>query len=163
MTLRMILSWLIAFVLAAVLDPARGSAQNAYVTNYGSSTVSVVDTSTNTVTATIFVAPNPYAVAVSPRDNRAYITNPGSVEVIDTSRNIVLTTILVGSGATWNMSQRCRLYRHSGDPNGSRVYVGNRGLNSVSVINTKNMAITTIPVGAFPLGIAVAPNDRTSI
>jgi len=37
----------------------------AYVTNYGASTVSVINTATNTVTATISVGAGPQAVAVS--------------------------------------------------------------------------------------------------
>jgi len=50
----------------------------AYVANYGSNTVSVINTSTNTVTATIHVGTNPQAVAVNPIAPYAYVANYGS-------------------------------------------------------------------------------------
>ena len=37
----------------------------AYVTNYGSGTVSVIDTSTNAVIATVTVGTDPYGVALN--------------------------------------------------------------------------------------------------
>ena len=44
-------------------------------------------------------------------------------------------------------------------PDGSKVYVGNYGDNSVSVINTaSNTVLTTISVGNNPWGISVSPN-----
>ena len=50
----------------------------AYVTNLGSGTVSVIDTDTNTVIATITVGSGPAGVAVSPDGTRAYVTNLSS-------------------------------------------------------------------------------------
>jgi YVTN family beta-propeller protein len=38
----------------------------AYVTNWGSSTVTVIDTATNTVVATIPVGVDPFGVAITP-------------------------------------------------------------------------------------------------
>ena len=46
-----------------------------YVTNYGSNTVSVIDTATNTVTATVTVGTNPRGVAVSPDGKKVYVAN----------------------------------------------------------------------------------------
>ena len=43
--------------------------QNAYVANYGSDNVSVIDTSNNTVVATVPVGSNPYGVAITPNGN----------------------------------------------------------------------------------------------
>jgi YVTN family beta-propeller protein len=44
---------------------------------------------------------------------------------------------------------------------GSRVYVGNSGSNTVSVIDTaSNREVATVPVGVEPIGVAVAPNGR---
>ena len=44
----------------------------AYVTNEGSNSVSVINTATNTVTATIPVGTEPYGVAVTPNGDYAY-------------------------------------------------------------------------------------------
>ena len=47
---------------------------HAYVANFGSNTVSIIDTTTHTVT-TIDVGSNPFGVAVSPDGSHAYVTN----------------------------------------------------------------------------------------
>ncbi|MGW3053399.1 YncE family protein, partial [Kitasatospora sp. NPDC001175] len=53
-------------VTAAVPAQAASSGTFTYVANNGSDDVSVINTTTNTVTATITVGTNPFAVAVSP-------------------------------------------------------------------------------------------------
>jgi YVTN family beta-propeller protein len=63
------ISGLIAvFVAACLLGSAQSLAQNAYITNFGGPdhTVSVIDTATNAVIATIPVGDSPFGVAVSP-------------------------------------------------------------------------------------------------
>ena len=71
----------------------------AYVANRFSSNVSVIDTATNTVVATVAVGANPRSVAVNPAGTRAYVTNPASniVSVIATATNTVVATVAVGS------------------------------------------------------------------
>ena len=67
----------------------------AYVTNRGAGTVSVIDTATNTVTATIKVGTNPSDIAITPDGTLAFVTNTGSNSVtrIDTATNKVLWTV----------------------------------------------------------------------
>src|ERR1700686_4539865 len=74
--------------------------QYAYVANGGSDNVSVIDTSNNTVVATVPVGSNPYGVAITPNGNYAYVTIFGGtyVSVIDTSNNTVVATVPVGPG-----------------------------------------------------------------
>ena len=66
---------------------------NAYVGNVSDSTVSVIDTSTNTVIATITVGIKPIDIAVTPDSSAVYVVNStspaGNVSVIDTSTNTV--------------------------------------------------------------------------
>lgn len=75
------------------------TANRAYVANSGDGTVSVLDTTNNTIVTTITVSTTPMAVAVRPIANRAYVTNNGSgtVSVIDTTSNSVIGTITVGA------------------------------------------------------------------
>src|SRR6266404_2960716 len=84
----------LAFGIACLIGAPLGFAQNAYITNNASATVSVIDTATNTVTATIHVGSNPLGVAVSPDGSKVYVTNnnDGSVSVIDTATNAVTAT-----------------------------------------------------------------------
>jgi YVTN family beta-propeller protein len=131
-------------------------AQNAYVPNFYSSNVSVIDTQTNTVTATIPVGANPVGVAAG-RD-RIFVTNlgDGTVSVIDAATNTVVATI--------NDSSTSNHYGGFGiavTPDGSKVYVAAtqdrhggqyRGL---SVIQTTTNAITQFDCGPCR-GVAVS-------
>src|ERR1041384_3084830 len=69
-----------------------------YVANRLDNTVSVIDTATNAVIATMPVGSFPSAVAVTRNGSFAYVTNSGdsTVSVIDTATNTVATTIPVG-------------------------------------------------------------------
>jgi YVTN family beta-propeller protein len=124
----------------------------AYVTNFVSNSVSVIETATNAVTATIRVGVEPYyGVAITPDGTRAYVTNEGSnsVSVIKTATNKVVKTIPVGivpAGIAITSD-------------GSRAYVANEGFSDfVSVIDIKaNTVVATIPVGVNPFGVAITP------
>ncbi len=149
----------LALTLACLLGPASTRAQNAYITNLGPYTVSVIDTATDTVIATILpVGLDPTGVAVSPDGSKVYVTNNvstvspfGTVSVIDAATNTVSATISVGflpEGVAVS-------------PDGSKVYVANNssfnpGTGTVSVIDTAtNTVSATIPVGNQPIAFGV--------
>ena len=124
---------------------------NAYVANSANGTVSVINTATNTVTKTLTVGANPYAVTLTPNGAFAYITNgnSGSVSIINTSSNTVTGTIGVGTNP----------YGIATSPDGTKVYVTNNGSNTVSVINTAtNTVIATVAVGTHPRRINITPD-----
>jgi YVTN family beta-propeller protein len=105
-------------------------------------TVSVVDTATNTVTATITVGSDTFGVAVSPDGSKVYVANDNAdtVSVIDTATNTVTATITVGSGP----------FGVAVTPDGSKAYVAISGANTVSVINTAtNTVKSTITDPSF--------------
>ena len=122
----------------------------AYISNYLSNNVSVIDTATNTVIATIPVGSEAWGVAVKPDGTRVYVTD-NNVSVIDTALKTVIATISVGAdpeGVAVGMT-----------PNGERVYVANSNSNTVSVINTAtNMVIATVGVGSDPTPLAISPD-----
>ena len=70
-----------------------------YVSDYGSGKVSVINTTDNTVAATVTVGTNPYGVAVTPDGSKVYVANAGSnsVSVISTATNAVTATVTVGN------------------------------------------------------------------
>ncbi len=120
----------------------------AYVTNALSNNVSVIDTATNTVVATIPVGNFPLWVEITPDGARAFVTNTNSnnVSVIDTATNTVVATVPVGSAP-----QEVAI-----TPDGTRAYVANQSSNNVSVINTATYAVdSTVTVGAGPRGVAI--------
>jgi YVTN family beta-propeller protein len=144
----------IAALLATILNIAPARAQNAYVSNSGDDTVSVIATATNTVTGTISVGVNPIVVAVSPDGNTVYVANFGSntVSVISAATNTVIGTINV----------RVEPFGLAMSPDGGKVYVANFGANTVSVIATTTNTVTaTIGVGASPIGVIVTPDGST--
>ena len=104
------------------------------MTNRGSATVSVIDTASNGVVATIPVGVSPYTVAVDPAGSHVYVTNfdpdplqgDYRISVIDTTSNREVARIPVGVAPIGVAVA----------PNGRRVYVANSASSSVSVIDT---------------------------
>jgi len=148
------LTVLIAFAAPA---PQAGRAHSApaqlfaYVTNSGSSSVSVIDTATNTVTATVGVEGRPIGDAFTPDGSRVYVANSGSdsVSVIDTASNTVIATI-----ADPSFPQGLAI-----TPDGSHVYTANSFSNNVAVIDTaSNTVIATIAAGSGAAGVAFTPD-----
>ncbi|MEI9933367.1 MAG: hypothetical protein WDM71_00575 [Ferruginibacter sp.] len=69
-----------------------------YIPNYGSNTVSVVNTATNKITDTIKVGSRPWGIAISPDGSKAYVvnSNDSDISVINTLTNKVINIIKVG-------------------------------------------------------------------
>ena len=120
-----------------------------YVVNQGNGTVSVIDTATGAVTATITAGSQPTNAALGPNGN-IYVSNQGdgSVTVIDPGSNTVIATIPVG-----------------GQPIGFAFgpaglgYVTGGGGDMVAIINlATNTVVGTIPLAGHPAGAAVSPN-----
>ncbi len=80
----------------------------AFVTNSQSNSVSIVDTATNTVVATVPVGSAPSGVAgltgvaVNPAGTRVYVVDnhANNAAVIDTATNAVVATVAVGANPT---------------------------------------------------------------
>ncbi|WP_165774085.1 beta-propeller fold lactonase family protein [Mycolicibacterium sphagni] len=151
-----------------------------YVSSYpssGNGVVSVIDTATNTVTATISVPPLtaialagayslfPTSMVLSPDGKTLYVTSSvsdsGQLSVINTTTNAVVATEALGG------SDEPSAVTIS--PDGTKLYVADY-TGTVSVINTTTTndgvpapsVITDISVGAPDLqGIAVSPDGDT--
>lgn len=107
-------------------------------------TVSVIDTETDTVTATVKVGEEPSGIAVNPSGTKVYVANYGSdsISIIDTATNKVIGTVEVGSYP----------YGIAVTPDGKKLYVANQGSNNVSIIDTATNKVTgSINVGNGPV------------
>lgn len=129
--------------------------RHVYVTNGSPSSISVIDTATNTVSATIpfNLGDELGAIAITPDGSRAYALNPSSNKaiVINTATNSIVTTIPVG-----NASADVAI-----TPDGSRAYVANANDGTLSVINTATNTVTaTVNEHGCPQYIAFTPAPR---
>ena len=149
----------LAIMMAVALSIPAGAwgTPFAYVTNLSSNTVSVINTATDTVIATVPVTHRPHWVAITPDASRAYVVHDESnqVSVIDADPasptfNTVVATPSVGASKGIAIT-----------PDGSRAYVTNVFWGSVSVLDTDpaspsfHSVVTTIwGLGYAPYGVA---------
>ena len=159
------------FFVASALYGAYGEQHNpdravsfGYVANSFDNTVSVIDTDSNKVVATIPVGDNPSGVATTADGTHAYVTNSdfGNVSVIDTASNTVVDTIPVGGGfPTGVATTPDGIHPPEGGDRRHQplAYVTNQVDDIVSVIDTaSNTVVATIPVGDNPNGVAFTPD-----
>ena len=92
--------WLGALAAFATDDAHAQQGPFLYVPNFGSNSVTVIDTPTNTtVPPAILVGISPFTAGVRGDGSLVYVANSGTnnVSAIDTATNTVVATIAVGS------------------------------------------------------------------
>jgi YVTN family beta-propeller protein len=140
-------------LVPALSAGAQSAAPSVFVTNSKGNSVSVIDSATNAVTATVHVGSGPLGAAITPNGHFVYVSNHGSnnVSVINAATNTVVATVAVGLQPIGTAIA----------PNGQDVYVANHGLNNVSEIATAtNTVVATVPVGSGPFPVAINPNGQ---
>jgi len=131
----------------------------AYVANFSSASLSVIDTATNRVTDTIPVASSPDEIDIRPDGRRAYIVHkgatpslPGSISILETANNIVLSTHAIGADPIG----------HAIAPDGKRFYVTNANHDNISILDTVTETLllpVSLPAGSGPAGVSLAPDN----
>ena len=126
----------------------------AYVTNFESDNVSVIDTVTGTVVATIPVGDGPSDIAIRPGFTTAYVTNSlsNTITKIDLTTNTALGSFNAGA----KPSAIAFL------PTGQYGFVTNKDANTVSVMNPSlgvhgGVTADLISTGSQPSDIAINP------
>jgi acid phosphatase len=147
--------------------------KTAYVSNWGDSTVSVVNVTAGVPTAvkTIQVGTHPNAMALNPKANELYVANADSdsVTVVNTTTNLILRKISLAPyfGARVGASPDGLAV----SPDGKTLYVTNATDNDVAVIRlappgslnetgARDKVMGLIPTGWFPAGIVVSIDGR---
>src|SRR6201995_1217644 len=141
-------SWLVA------ASPA--SAFVAYVSDEKGNTVSVIDTDTWTVTATIKVGQRPRGIEYT-RDGRFVMVAVGdddTIQMIDTKTRQIVDTLPSGPDP--------ELFTQDAD--GKVLYVANENDNTVTVIDIqKRTRLGDIQVGVEPEGMTISPDGKILI
>jgi len=123
--------------------------QEIYVTNYDSSSVSVISAATNQVTHTIANVPGPTGIAVSPDGARIYVSSrlDGAVYAFHRSGKSFIAVQSVGQSP----------YGLVVSNDGARLFVTNTSGNSV-VLNASTLEVIA-QVGSF-YNVALTPDDN---
>jgi YVTN family beta-propeller protein len=109
----------------------------AYISNFGSDSITVIDTATRSADQTIDLAAgsSPMGIAPSPDGHRVYVVNSNmnSLSVVDVDTGVVVATSDAGDGAT----------HVAVSPDGQLAYVTNQNAGTVSVFDTLSMDLVT--------------------
>jgi YVTN family beta-propeller protein len=145
---------LCAVIALAVATGAAAAGPQAYVGNFKDNTVSVIDTGTGTVIATLPVANGPHGMTQTPDGRTVYISgdNSSEVSVIDTATNRVTRTIDVGK-----MPHGLAM-----TPDGRTLLVGVYGDDRVAFVDTTSNTVVGSVVVAKPHTIAVRPDGQVA-
>jgi PQQ-dependent catabolism-associated beta-propeller protein len=150
------------------------SGELAYVTNEDSQNLSVIDTRTDSLIATIPVGTRPRGVKVSPDGRLVYVALSGSPKCppsmpdeeceklkADKSKDGIAEVDVVGRRVR-------RILPGGSDPeqfdishDGSRLYISNEDAGTASLVDLKSGTIdTTVRVGAEPEGVRISPDGK---
>ena len=142
----------IVLIAALVFGASQASAQPyAYIPEYTSNSVSVIDDATQTVVDNIPVGGSPWGVSISPDSSLAYITNygAGTISVIDTGTNTVIATEATGGNP----------YGVAFSPDGSLAYVTSFNTSTLQTFDTAtHTLVDTLPLANDPYGLAFTPD-----
>lgn len=140
--------------------------RQAYVTG-GSRTadygVTMIDTSTNSIAATVRQQTALSGIGVTPDGAKLFLANSpaGTVMVLDTKTNTTLATIGLGSGAPNAQTPNAREVVIT--PDGTKVFVVNSNLDTLSVISVSTHSLLrNITVGDGPTSMVIVGSALTN-
>ena len=138
----------------SLLALAATAAPKAWVGNFKDDTVSVIDTGSNTVVATVPVAKGPHGMAVAASGSPLYVSSDGAsvVNVIDAASDKVTSTIEVGRSP----------HGLALTPDGRFLLVGVYGEDKVVFVDTATRAIVGMAGVAKPHTIAMRPDGKVA-
>jgi len=146
--------FLVALAAAAFAVTALAAGPKAYVGNFKDNSVSVIDTGTGTVVATVPVATGPHGMSAAPDGRTVYVSGDGSseVSVIDTATDRVARRIEVGRTP----------HGLAMAPDGKLLLVGVYGEDRVAFVDTATQTVVaTVPVPK-PHTIAIRPDGKVA-
>jgi len=130
-----------------------------YVANYGTNSVSAVNTSSNAVSQTGVAGAQPVALAETPNAQNLYVLNQGDNTVTDLSPSDMSTiaTIALPAGSTMPVWAVVRT-------DGQRIYVVSQGDGQLHTIRTDtNAVISSQPVGGAGANFVLYDKSRNRL
>ena len=156
-----LLLFLIIFLSTESVATAQNdlSAEYAYIPNEKNNSVSIINTTTNTVISTVPVGNNPVGVTVNHDGTKVYVTNFGddnalgyTFSIINTGTDEVITKLVdAGKGI--------KPFGVAITPD-ETLYISSYVTDNVYAINPITNSISAIHVGSEPLGVAITPNGK---
>lgn len=136
----------------ALAFPALAAGPKAYVGNFKDSTLSVIDTGSERVLATVPVAAGPDGIVISPNGQRVFVSgsSASAVSEIDAATDRVTHSIEVGQGPQGLATTA----------DGRWVLVAVNGDDRVAFIDTATHAVAASVAVPKPHTIAVRPDGR---
>ncbi|MEJ0098210.1 MAG: hypothetical protein WDO12_00045 [Pseudomonadota bacterium] len=138
--------------LALLATVGAVAAPKAYVGNFRDSTVSVIDTGTNAVVATVPVATGPHGMAITADGRTVYVASDGTslLNIIDTASDKVTGTIEIGKAP----------HGLALTPDGRLLLAAINGEDKVALVDTHTqVVVATLPVPK-PHTVAVRPDGK---
>lgn len=138
----------------------------AYVTNSNSSTITIINTITNSVAGTISGFDGPSGMVIMPSGDKAYVNNYGGPGGLGSGNGKTLrvvdlnTNAIVGSPITVDLAPAALAI----SPDGAFVYSvnyvdGNPGTGTINVVDTNTNTVVDIITGfSGPFAIALTPD-----
>lgn len=154
-TIRSWFSRLMFAVLSLALASGIAAAgSKAYVGNFKDNTVSVIDTASGTVVATVAVAAGPHGMAVASDGRLLYVSGDGSstLSVLDTITNRVARAIEVGKAP----------HGVAIAPDGRLLLVAVNGEDRIAFVDTATQAVVGRVGVAKPHTIAIRPDGKVA-
>ncbi len=141
----------------------------AYVANSNSTTISIIDIATNTVTGVIGGFDGPSGMVITPDGSTGYVNNYGGPEGVGSGNAItvnvvdLVNNVIVGDPIVVGLAPAALAIT----PDGKFVYVmnyvnGNPGAGTMIAIQTSDNTVVGTPLTGFsgPFGIAITPNGK---
>ncbi len=139
--------------------PAHAACLPVYVPDTNADTVSVIDASTNTVTATVPLSTDPEYTAVTPDGSQVFVTSNYSVSVISTASDTVTATVPLSdyTSDTGGYARQVVV-----DPAGAFAYVVTQAGYVVQISTATDAVTGAVYLGNIsPRAIAIAPDGAT--
>ncbi|MGE0206904.1 MAG: YncE family protein [Candidatus Babeliales bacterium] len=139
----------------------------AYITNSNSTTITIIDIKTNSVSGIIYGFDGPSGLVITPDQKRGYVNNYGGPEGVGSGNAVTLNIVdLVSLAITGTIHVDLAPAALAISSDGARVYSanyvdGNPGTGTVNVIDTASNTLTATIFGfSGPFDIVLTPDDK---